>query len=382
MKQSSGMECDICVFPELSISSYNCGELFRQRLLLDAVNKALIEIVNVSNELKGIFIVGFPLAEKGMLFNCAAVITRGEILGIVPKTFIPGNNEYYEGRWFTAAYRNTIKDVVIDNKRIPFGTDIIFSNADRKIEAFGIEICEDLWAPVPPSSFLTLNGAAVIFNLSASTDIIGKASYRKNLVRSQSASTISAYIYSSAGVGESTTDTVCSGHSLVFENGRLMAENNRFTRNTSLIFSDIDLDYLNHERLNNSTYSQSSQIYSPKKDYRTIFYRRKSIKNNHLERKIYPYPFVPASVDDLDDRCREIFNIQSTALSTRLTNSSINSAVIGLSGGLDSTLALLVVIESFRDLKLDLNNIHCITMPGFGTTVRTKGNVEKICFQL
>ncbi len=382
MHESSDRGCDICVFPELSISSYNCGELFRQSLLLNAVYKALTEIRSVSADLKGVFIVGFPLEDKGLLFNCAAAVSNGKILGIVPKTYIPGNNEYYEGRWFTSGHKIRIKSVVLEGNTIPFGTDLLFSNSHRKNEIFGIEICEDLWAPVPPGSLLSLNGASVIFNLSASTEILGKSSYRKNLVRHQSASSIGSYVYSSSGVGESTTDTVCSGHSLIYENGKLMAENSRFTRGTSLIYADIDLEYINHERLNNTTYSQSSIIYSMEKEYRTVFYTAERTLNRLLKRKIDAHPFIPSNTDDLADRCSEIFSIQSTGLSTRLENSKINSAVIGLSGGLDSTLALLVTIESFRSLSLDLSNIHCITMPGFGTTKRTKSNVEKLCLEM
>lgn len=382
MEESSVNKCDISVYPELSISSYNCGELFRQQLLLDSVLDALIQITKKSSELFGIHIVGFPFAEKGMLFNCAAAISRGRILGIVPKTFIPNNNEYYEGRWFSTGFKSNIKNIFIDGKEIPFGTDLIFHSSDNKLESFGIELCEDLWAAIPPSSGLALAGASLILNLSASTDILGKAEYRKNLVGHQSASTIGAYVYSSAGVGESTTDTVCGGHLLIYENGKMLSENKRFTRSSDLIFADIDLEYIQHERLNNVSFSQSINNDLSLRSYRTVYYRSENHTDTNLRRKINPHPFVPGSLPDLDARCSEILNIQSSGLATRMSNSKIQSAVIGLSGGLDSTLALLVTLEAFKQLNIDSKGIHCITMPGFGTTNRTKTNVERLCMEI
>ncbi|MEA1911732.1 MAG: nitrilase-related carbon-nitrogen hydrolase, partial [Spirochaetota bacterium] len=211
MKESSKNKCNICVYPELSVSSYNCGELFRQKTLLNSSLEAILEITKVSRELFGIHIVGFPYSQNGQLFNCSAVISHGRILGVVPKTFIPNNNEYYEGRWFSTAYNSNIKNIHIGDNEIPFGTDLVFFSKENKLESFGVEICEDLWSIIPPSSYIALTGASVIFNLSASTDILAKDDYRKNLVKYQSASIIGAYVYSSAGVGESTTDTVCGG---------------------------------------------------------------------------------------------------------------------------------------------------------------------------
>ncbi|MCD6397065.1 MAG: NAD(+) synthase, partial [Spirochaetaceae bacterium] len=251
MHDASAANCNITVYPELAISSYNCGDLFRQQALLDSVLEALTGIVKKSSEYYGIHIIGFPYQENGQLFNCAAAISRGEILGIIPKSFIPNNNEYYESRWFSSGLDLNVSSTIINGKEIPFGTDIVFSNKNNKLESFGIEICEDLWAPIPPSSFLSIEGASVIFNLSASTDIIGKAEYRRNLVQQQSASIIGAYVYCSAGVGESTTDTVCGGHSIIAENGKVHVENQRFKRNSEIIMYDIDLEYINHERLNN-----------------------------------------------------------------------------------------------------------------------------------
>ena len=381
MHEASDAECDITVYPELVISSYNCGDLFRQQTLLNSVLEALIDIVNKSREYNGIHIIGFPYQENGRLFNCAAAVSQGEILGIIPKSFIPNNNEYYEGRWFSSGLDLNVSSTIINNKEVPFGTDIIFSNRNDKLEAFGIEICEDLWAPIPPSSFLSLEGALVIFNLSASTDILGKAEYRRNLVQHQSASTIGAYVYCSAGVGESTTDTVCDGHSIIAENGKVNVENERFKRESDLIMYDVDLEYINHERLNNVTFSQSKRFLSSK-TFRRVYYTAEKKSHSSLNRFIDPHPFVPESKSDLKLRSSEIFNIQSTGLATRMTNINLFSAVIGLSGGLDSTLALLVTIEAFKHLNLDLKDIHCITMPGFGTTKRTKSNVEKLCSEL
>lgn len=382
MEESAACKCDISVYPELAVSSYNCGELFRQKVLLDDAVNGLISITGRSSESYGIHIIGFPIAEGGQLFNCAAVIYRGKILGIVPKSYIPNNNEYYEGRWFSSGLGSNIKFIIVDGNKIPFGTDLIFRSNDRRLESFGIEICEDLWAPIPPSSGLALGGASVIFNLSASTDILGKANYRKNLTKHQSASIIGAYVYCSAGVGESTTDTVCGGHSLIFENGKMLSENERFTRKSDLIFADIDLEYIQHERLNNTTFSQSINEYLPLRSYRTISYVSEKYSDNKLKRKINPHPFVPDTLSDLDECCSEILSIQSTGLATRMSNIKINAAVIGLSGGLDSTLALLVTLEAFRKLSLDFKYIHCITMPGFGTTKRTKTNVELLNCEL
>ena len=382
MEESSASKCDISVYPELSVSSYNCGELFRQQVLLDAASNAVLELTERSSELYGVHIIGFPMAEGGQLFNCAAVISRGQILGVVPKSYIPNNNEYYEGRWFSSGLGSGVKYLFFGGSKIPFGTDLIFRSSDTRLESFGIEICEDLWATIPPSSGLALGGASVILNLSASTDILGKADYRRNLVGHQSASIIGAYVYSSAGVGESTTDTVCGGHLLIYENGKMVSENERFTRNSDLIFADIDLEYIQHERLNNVSFSQSISNDLSLRSYRTVYYRSEDYSDTNLKRNINPHPFVPGSSLDLDERCREILNIQSTGLATRMINSKIKAAVIGLSGGLDSTLALLVTLEAFRKIDLDFKDIHCITMPGFGTTIRTKTNVEKLCEEI
>lgn len=380
LKESSDNNCNITVYPELAVTSYNCGELFRQTTLLEAALESILEIKNYSTDKYGIHIVGFPYAENGQLFNCSAVISHGNILGIVPKTFIPNNNEYYEGRWFSSGLSSTISNTYIENELIPFGTDLIFYSEDNKLESFGIEICEDLWSIIPPSSSLALAGASVILNLSASTEILGKSSYRRNIVKQQSASILGAYVYCSAGVGESTTDTVCSGHSLIAENGRILMESERFTRDDDLIFSDIDLEYIQHERLNNSTFSQS--ILHNKKPYRKIYYKSEKITSSILKRDVDPAPFVPGKLKDLEERSREIINIQSTGLASRMSNSNIFNAVIGLSGGLDSTLALLVTLEAFKKLNLDYKGINCITMPGFGTSARTKNNVVQLCNEL
>lgn len=382
MTESSQNKCSICVYPELSVSSYNCGELFRQKTLLDSSLEAILEITKASTELFGIHIIGFPYSENGQLFNCSAVISHGEVLGVVPKTFIPNNNEYYEGRWFSTGFNSNIKNIHIGKKEIPFGTDLVFFSKENKLESFGIEICEDLWSIIPPSSYMALAGVSVIFNLSASTDILGKAEYRKNLVKYQSASIIGAYVYCSAGVGESTTDTVCGGHSIIAENGKVLLENERFTREQNIIFSDIDLEYIQHERLNNSTFSQSIINKKESSSFRKIYYNSEISSDIYLIRDVDPSPFIPNSKNDLIKRSEEILNIQSTGLATRMANSKIWSAVIGLSGGLDSTLALLVIIEAFNKLKLNYDGIHCITMPGFGTTKRTKNNVEQLCKEL
>ncbi len=382
MKESSNKKCDISVYPELSVTSYNCGDLFRQKTLLDAALESISKITEESSNLYGIHIIGFPFAVTGQLFNCGAVISHGHILGIIPKSFIPNNNEYYEGRWFSSGLKTNIKDVYIGKEQIPFGTDLIFFSRNNNLESFGIEICEDLWAVIPPSSSLALSGASIILNLSASTDILGKVDYRRNLVKQQSSAIIGGYVYCSAGVGESTTDTVCGGHSIIAENGKLLVESERFTRDSNIIFNDIDLEYIQHERLNNTTYSQSVINKSDLQIYRKIFYNSEKESDSRLTRVVNPHPFVPHSLNDLNDRSSEIIKIQSTGLATRMSNTKIFKTVIGLSGGLDSTLALLVILEAYKQLELDFKDIYCITMPGFGTTERTKNNVVQLAGEL
>ncbi len=380
MRESEKEGADITLFPELSVTSYTCGDLFYQKVLLDRALQGLEEIRKESESLQSVSVVGIPLMADTMLFNTAVCIHKGKILGIVPKTFIPNNNEYYETRWFSSAYDKRQGKIVVFGESLPFKNELIFRSSDRREFSFSIEICEDLWAVVPPGSYSSLMGAEIILNLSASNELAGKASYRKNLVINQSGRCMGAYAYASSGPGESTTDTVFGGHMLIAENGKLMGENNRFKRTNDLLVRDVDIDIIRHERMNNVSFSRGMVPLSVKENYEYVNFDNRTEKSTaDLLREIETHPFVPQMHENRVERCEEIFSIQSTGLATRLKHASLYRTVIGLSGGLDSTLALLVMIEAYKKLDLSPEGIHCLTMPGFGTTKRTKDNVRELC---
>lgn len=366
------------VFPELSITSYTCADLFLTSTL---INKSIegIKLVCENSINKDMLIaVGCPLIHNNVLYNTAFIIFEGKILGIVPKSYIPNYSEFYEKRWFTAAAMLTDELVTLPfQENIPFGTNLIFVAGDYK---FGIEICEDLWVAIPPSSYLSLLGANIIGNLSASNELVSKKDYRLSLIANQSARCMSSYIYSSAGVHESTTDLLFSGHLVISENGTILKENNRFQRENEVITSCIDVFKLNAERLKNLSYRDSSKIvpFKPK----NINFNFKNTKINNFDRYIDKHPFVPSNEHEREERCKEIFNIQSSALAKRLEHTNLKKAVIGISGGLDSTLALLVIVKTFKLLGIDNSNIITITMPGFGTTDRTYNNALTLCREL
>jgi len=372
--------CDILLYPELSITAYSCADLFQQSTLLNDATTSLLYFCDATKSMKNLFVLGLPLAVNGCLYNCAVVVQKGKILAVVPKTYIPNHNEFYEARWFSSARNTNQQQVKIGGDSIPFGSNLIFEDENNANFTFAIEICEDLWATIPPSSYLALNGASIILNLSASNEIVGKAEYRKNLVVQQSAKTITGYVYASAGVGESTTDTVCGGHIIMAENGHLLVENRRFQRKNLIVSQDFDLEYIQHERINNITFSQAiSQNNNRNNNFRRIPFVSSNYPQQKIERTIPTHPFVPSNNAKCHERCQEIFAIQSNGLATRLAHTGIQSVIIGLSGGMDSTLALLVAIQAFDILKLDKSKIYCLTMPGFGTTNRTKNNAVELC---
>lgn len=371
-------ECKFIVFPELCVTSYTCGDLFSQRLLIDGAIKGIEEIVNYSKDKDLLIAIGAPLEYSNCLYNSAFIIFEGNLLGIVPKSYIPNYTEFYEKRWFTEGLGLTAKTIDLNfAKNIPFGTNLIFTCGKFK---FGFEICEDLWSPIPPSSFLAISGANIIGNLSSSNEVVSKANYRRDLVNAQSARTISSYIYSSSGVFESTTDLLFSGHLLISENGSILTENERFQRENQIKIAIIDIDKLENERLRNITFRDSVKFFN----YQclTINFNFKSNTSNTFERYLDKHPFVPSNEKLREERCKEIFNIQASALAKRLSHTNINKAIIGISGGLDSTLALLVLIKTFDALKLPRKNIIAITMPGFGTTDRTYNNAINLCNNL
>ncbi|MBQ6820240.1 MAG: NAD(+) synthase [Clostridium sp.] len=366
------------IFPELCITSYSCGDLFMQYTLIEKSKLAIKKLLDKSKNLDILIAVGAPLNFKNTLYNCAYILFNGKILGIVPKSYIPNYSEFYEKRWFSEGLG--VIDEKIDfefQENIPFGTNLIFTSNQY---SFGFEICEDLWVTIPPSSYLSLLGANIIGNLSASNELVSKKDYRKALISNQSARCMSAYIYSSAGVHESTTDLLFSGHLLISENGSILKENNRFQRDNEIIYSYIDIFKLNSERLKNISYRDTSRILNF--EAKVIKFNYKSNDITNFDRYIDKHPFVPSNTKDREERCKEIFDIQAAALAKRLEHTNLKKAVIGISGGLDSTLALLVVVKSFQLLGINNQNIITITMPGFGTTDRTYNNALTLCKEL
>ncbi|MFV0418056.1 MAG: NAD(+) synthase [Dysgonomonas sp.] len=364
------------VFPELSITAYTCGDLFLQQLLLDEAEKSLGHIVESTRESSVIVIIGMPLRLSDRLYNTAVVIYGGRILGVVPKTFLPNYNEFYEMRWFSSSEELREDTVMLCGNYVPVGIDLIFKTPDFN---FAIEICEDLWTPIPPSSISCLNGADVIFNLSASNETTGKQYYRKSLVSQQSARCIAGYVYAAAGNGESTTDIIFSGSSMIAENGTVLAEGERFSFDSKLTTADIDIERLRNDRLKNKSFSMSEYSFLDKVQCRSISIELERTKVDFaLDRYISSMPFVPANDDFLKERCEEIFSLQVGGLAKRLLHTGIKTAVVGVSGGLDSTLALLVMVKAFDKLNIPRENIIGITMPGFGTTDRTYSNAIRL----
>lgn len=371
---------DIIVFPELCITGYTCADLFFNNNLLSSAIAGLKETAEKTKEIKSVIAVGLPIGISGRLYNCAAVIFGGKILGIVPKTYIPTYNEFYEGRWFSSGSEllNGEISLPIADYKIPVGTDLIFDTGSFK---FGCEICEDLWAAVPPGNILSLAGAEVILNLSASNETISKRNYRRNLISQQSASSLNAYVYVSAGCKESTTDLIFSGHSLVCENGRIIAENEKKIDSDYVLISDIDLGKIRTDRYKIKTFSQSASLNLKNKNFRTVNIDFDKKENNALFYSVFKYPFVPESEKDRAQRCMEIFEMQVMGLKKRMEITK-SLPVIGVSGGLDSTLALLVSARAAALSGLDPKSVTGITMPAFGTTDRTHSNSVKLMEKL
>ncbi|AVQ39824.1 NAD(+) synthase [Clostridium botulinum] len=368
----------LIVFPELSITSYTCGELFSQSLLISKALEGINNICKYSIDKDVLIAVGAPLLYKNGLYNCAVIIFGGKILGIVPKSYLPNYSEFYEKRWFTEGYKIKSERINLPfQKNIPFGVNLIFSD---KIFKFAFEICEDLWVTIPPSSYLALMGANIIGNLSASNEIVSKSDYRRNLVASQSGRCLASYVYSSSGVYESSTDLVFSGHLLIGENGSILKENKRFQRENEVITSIIDIDKINSERLKNVSFTDNSMNMNLELEEITFKFAINDVGD--FDRPIDKYPFVPSNEEERAIRCKEIFNIQTSALAKRLDHTNMKKAVIGISGGLDSTLALLVIAKTFDKLNIPRENIITITMPGFGTTDRTYNNAVSLCKHL
>ncbi len=362
-KEAEQRGVSVVVFPELSITGYTCGDLFLQSHLLDRAEMALSELL--SEPCSVVSIVGMPLSYKNNLYNCAVVIVGSRICGVVPKSYIPNYSEFYESRWFSEGrdIRNT--EITLCGQRVRFGTDLIFDVHGVK---FGVEICEDLWVPSPPSSNMAQAGATLIFNLSATPEIMRKHTYLRSLIQHQSSRTLTGYIYCSAGVGESSTDLVFTGNGIIAENGKIIAARERFVREARLTVADIDVEHITNERIRHTSFINLDNRF----DTIEIYLKQ---PESELERRINPTPFIPKA---FDEGCSEAFSIQVAGLAQRLSHIGCKSVVIGVSGGLDSTLALLVTVATFDKLSLDRKGIVAVTMPGFGTTSRTHTNAQTL----
>ena len=374
MQQAAQDGAALAVFPELGLTGYTCSDLFLQQPLLDAAEQGLRDILRASETLELVAVVGLPVRVDGALYNCAAVVCHGALLGLVPKTHLPNYAEFYELRHFTPAPAET-RSVTLCGASVPFGTDLLFRCREMPDFCLGVEICEDLWTAAPPSSQLALNGAKVIFNLSASPESVGKHAYLRQLVAQQSGRAIAAYVYCSAGFGESTTDLVFAGNAVIAENGCILREAARFSPDEQLVVADVDIERLEFERRRNTSFRANEGATE-----NTVIEMEipEGLRGVALDRDIDPMPFVPKDEADRSERCEEIFRIQSHGLAQRMVHTRSEKAVVGISGGLDSTLALLVTARTFDFLHLDRAGIIGITMPGFGTTDRTYNNALEL----
>lgn len=375
---ADGKGVQIIVFPELCITGYTCGDLFGQQLLLNEAEIALMQVMNNTRQLDIISIIGMPVVQNNTLYNCAVIFQHGKILGVVPKTYLPNYKEFYEQRWFTSARDQSGDSVRLCGQTVPMAENLLFNTSDA---CFGVEICEDMWATIPPSCYLSLQGAQLIFNLSANDDVIGKYAYLKSLISQQSARCLGGYIYASCGFGESTTDLVFSGKGFIYENGKLLAESKRFSMDEQLIISEIDIEKLQTERRINTTFSANCGENREQRVRPICTELTSNARDFQLTRPYNPLPFVPKG-PALDENCEEAFGIQVSGLAQRLIHTQARTAVIGISGGLDSTLALLVCVKTFDKLKWPRKNILGVTMPGFGTTDRTYTNAINLMTSL
>ena len=382
MREAARRNAILTVFPELGLSAYSCEDLFHQQALLDASREALQSVLEASRKIPVIAIVGLPLAIDNLLFNCAAVVHEGRILGLVPKSYLPNYREFYELRQFAPGDHRIRESVDIAGCRdVPFGTRLLFQAEDQPLLKFFVEICEDFWVPIPPSSYAAMAGAAVLINLSASNITVGKEEYRRILASSQSGRCVAAYVYSAAGSGESTTDLAWDGHGMIYENGALLAETERFQNRPQLCAGDVDLDRLAQDRMRQNSFGQAVRDYRDDlARFRTVSFlaRLPAGETIPLERNYERFPYVLSNPAGRDERCHEVYEIQVQGLVKRLQASGIKKIVIGISGGLDSTQALLVCARATDVMGLDRKNILGFTMPGFATTERTLQQARRL----
>ena len=368
---AEGEGVELLCFPELSLTGYTCQDLFQEQLLIMKSEEGLLRLLDFTRQLDIVCVVGLPVQAGGLLLNCAAVIQSGTLLGVVPKTYLPNYGEFYEKRWFASSQDLNATSIYLAGTPITLSAEPkLFQMGDVK---FGVEICEDVWAPIPPSNNLTMAGADIIVNLSASDELIGKHRYLRSLIAQQSARTMSGYVYASSGFGESTQDVVYGGNAMIFENGRLLVEGDRFSFQPQLKSTQIDVERLRTERYANSTF-----INAQRGAHAAIIPAKTPIgKDFVLTRSVNPHPFIPAN-EEMSDSCEEILNIQTSGLAKRLIHTHCEHVVLGISGGLDSTLALLVCVRTFDKMGLDRKGIIGVTMPGFGTTDRTHDNAASL----
>lgn len=370
MRQASDKGVQIIAFPEMSVTAYTCLDLFAQQTLLKNAEQALLKLVSDTADLNILTIAGAPLVTENRLINAAIAFQSGKILGVVPKTYIPNYKEFQEQRWFTSATELRDKTVSIGDRTYPLGSHLLFTAGQVKV---GIEICEDLWVPVPPSSLLAMEGANILVNISASNELIGKHHYLRSLICQQSARCMAGYVYASAGFGESSTDLVFAGNGIIAENGTLLEESPRFTMQEQLVISEIDIENLQNDRQVNTSFMHGASTLLASETITIPFALSENSGQPVLTRSVDPHPFTPSG-DALKERCEEIFQIQVAGLAKRIVHTHSRTAVVGISGGLDSTLALLVTVMTFDALNIPRNQILGITMPGFGTTDRTYTN--------
>jgi NAD+ synthase (glutamine-hydrolysing) len=380
MLQAARDKAVLAVFPELGLSAYTCEDLFHQRTLIDAAENALAQLLARTRNLPLAALVGLPVALDGRLYNCAALVCRGRLVGVVPKTYLPNYREFYEARQFTPGDSSPRSTITLAGQDVAFGTGLLFRLAEMPACVLHVEICEDLWVPAPPSSFAALAGASIIGNLSASNIIIGKEGYRHQLVSNQSARCLAAYLYSAAGIGESTTDLAWDGHAIIYENGSLLAESQRFAAAPQLALADVDLDRLLADRMRQNTFAETARRHAAEvARFRTVEFSLPLPKGRlPLERRVGRFPYVPGDAASRDLRCEEVYRIQVQGIVTRMQATGTRKLVIGVSGGLDSTQALLVCARAVDELKLPRRNILAYTMPGFATTSRTRNQAWQL----
>ena len=378
MREAARAKAVLAVFPELGVTAYTCDDLFHQQALIEGAEAALRGLLGRTRNLPLVALAGLPVAVDGLLYNCAAVLCQGKLLGVVPKTYIPNYREFYERRQFTPGDATQRTEIELAGQRAPFGSRLLFRWAERPQLVLHVEICEDLWVPSPPSSYAALAGATVLANLSASNVVIGKHGYRHQLASNQSARCIAAYLYSAAGLGESTTDLAWDGDAMIFENGNLLAESRRFSSEPQLAAADVDLGRLHADRMRQNTFADSALRHAGEiARFRTVGFSL-PVPQAALERRIEKFPYVPGDPATRGARCEEVYRIQVQGLVTRMRATGTKKLVIGISGGLDSTQALIVCARAMDELKLPRANILAYTLPGFATSSRTKNQAWQL----